>query len=79
MHVVFLSSRLPLTKTFAMSNGVMTATPYPHVSKVTSHHEEAFNLQDLHDLLVKHAAKGHCLFGGQLTKPSQVFKRKCLL
>lgn len=75
MHVVFLSSRLPLTKTFAMSNGVMTVTPYPHVSKVTSHHEEAFNLQDLHDLLVKHAAKGHCLFGGQLTKPLKAESR----
>lgn len=75
MHVVFLSSRLPLTKTFAMSNGVMTATPYPQVSKVTSHHEEAFNLQDFHDLLIKHAAKGHCLFGGQLTKPIKAESR----
>lgn len=69
MHVVFLSSRLPLTKTFALTNGVMAATPYPHVSKVTSHHEQAHSLQEFHDLLVKHAAKGHCLFGGELTRP----------
>lgn len=69
MNVVFLSSRLPLTKTFAMTHGSMAATPYPRVSKVTSHHETASTLADFHDLLVKHAALGHCLFRGQLTRP----------
>lgn len=69
MHIVFLSSRLPLTKTFAKTNGVMAATPYPHVTKVTSHHEQAHDLGDFFALLNKHAAQGHCLFNGQLTKP----------
>lgn len=66
---MFLSSRLPLTKTFAQTNGVLAATPYPHVSKVTSHHETAETLAEFHDLLVDHAAKGHCLFRGHLTRP----------
>ena len=69
MNLTFLSSRLPLTKTFAKTNGVLAATPYPHVSKVTSHHEQVANLQEFYDALVAHAAKGHCLFGGQLAKP----------
>src|SRR5690606_26304779 len=69
VNVVFLSSRLPLTKTFAMTHGSMAAAPYPRVSKATSHHEPASTLADFHDLLVKHAALGHCLFRGQLTRP----------
>ena len=69
MHVVFLSGRLPLTKTFAMTNGVLAATPYPHIAKVTSHHEQASSLAEFHSQLVAHAKQGHCLFGGQLTRP----------
>ena len=69
MDLVFLSSRLALTKTFAMSNGVLAATPYPQVSKVTSHHVEVDNLQQFYEALCEHAAKGHCLFGGRLTRP----------
>lgn len=71
MHVVFLGSRLPLTKTFLMNSGVLTATPYPHVTRVSSFHEEAATLSDFHALLVKHAALGHCLFNGQLEAPLQ--------
>lgn len=69
MHVVFLSGRLPLTKTFAMTNGVLAATPYPHIAKVTSHHEQVSSLAEFHSQLVAHAKRGHCLFGGQLTRP----------
>lgn len=70
MHdVVFFSARLPLTKTFLQSAGMLTATPYPHITRITSHHERAANLQEFHGLLVKHAALGHCLFGGRVTAP----------
>lgn len=71
MEIVFLSARMPLTKTFAMQNGELVSTPYPHASKLTSHHESAKSISDFKDLLVKHANKGHCLFGGQLAKPLQ--------
>lgn len=47
----------------------MAATPYPRVSRVTSHHETASSLAELHGLLVKHGDQGHCLFRGQLTRP----------
>lgn len=69
MHIVFLSGRVPLTKTFAMTNGVLASTPYPYVSRVTSHHEQANDISGFFELLKKHAAFGHCLFGGQLSKP----------
>lgn len=69
MNLVFLSGRLPLTKTFAMTQGVLAATPYPHIARVTSHHEEVSSLAEFHSQLVAHARQGHCLFGGQLTRP----------
>lgn len=71
MHIVFMGARLPLTKTFVQNAGVLTASPYPHVSKVTSYHEEATTLAAFRDLLASHAALNHCLFNGQLTRPLQ--------
>lgn len=69
MHIVFLGARLPLTKTFLQAAGVFSATPYPQVSKVTSYHEQASTLTEFCDLMRKHAAEGHCLFGGALQHP----------
>lgn len=69
MQFTFLGSRLPLTKTFLSNNGLITATPYPHVTRVTSYHEEAKTLAEFRDLLIKHAALGHCLFNGHLEAP----------
>lgn len=70
-HVVFLGARLPLTKTFVSEHGRLSATPYPHVSRVTSFHEQVADLAGFKALLDEHAAKNHCLFGGQLTHPLQ--------
>lgn len=75
MHIVFLSGRVPLTKTFAMTKGVLASTPYPYVSKVTSHHEQASDITGFFTLLKKHASLGHCLFGGQLNKPLKAESR----
>lgn len=69
MHVTFLGARLPLTKTFVLTNGTMSSAPYPHVSKVTSFHEQAKSLADFHKLLLDHAGQDHCLFNGQMTRP----------
>jgi len=52
-----------------MTHGVLAATPYPHIAKVTSHHEQVSSLAEFHSRLVAHAQQGHCLFGGQLTRP----------
>lgn len=69
MQLVFLSSRLPLTKTIAVVNGELSVAPYPHVTKVTSHIENAKTLDEMCLALQKHAALNHCLFNGQLVKP----------
>jgi len=70
MHVVFLGSPLPLTKTFsAEANGTIITAPYPQVSKVTSYHESVNSLDDMLGQLKAHAALGHCLYGGQLQRP----------
>ncbi|MDO5609507.1 MAG: DUF5906 domain-containing protein [Pseudomonadota bacterium] len=71
MHITMLSARLPLTKTFVMDAGRLTAAPYPHVSKVTSHHAEVKDLAGFKDLLETHADKNHCLFNGHLDRPLQ--------
>lgn len=69
MHIVFLSAALPLTKTFILRDGVLAATPYPHVTKVTSHHQQYTTIEQFRALLEAHASLGHCLFNGQLTSP----------
>src|SRR6187431_1285920 len=69
MHIVFLGARLPLTKTFVSRETQITAAPYPHVTKVTSYHEDVKNLCEFKDALVRHAALGHCLFNGHLDCP----------
>lgn len=58
-----------------MTNGVLASTPYPYVSKVTSHHEQANDISSFFLLLKKHASLGHCLFGGQLNKPLKAESR----
>jgi hypothetical protein len=69
LHVVFLGARLPLTKTFVQNGSVMNSAPYPHVSKVTSYHEQAADLPQFKALLEAHAAQNHCLFNGHLQHP----------
>lgn len=69
MRIVFLSAKLPLTKTIVHASGMYTVAPYPHVSKLTSYHEEAANLGEFETLLHTHAEQSHCLFNGQLQQP----------
>lgn len=69
MHVVFLSSRVPLTKTFVGRDGVIKSTPYPQVAQVSSHQETITTLEDFAAALKRHAALGHCLFNGALLRP----------
>lgn len=71
MDLVFLGARLPLTKTFVQNGSVLNASPYPHVSRVTSHHERCSDLAGFKALLEAHAARNHCLFNGQLSHPLQ--------
>lgn len=75
MQLVFLEARLPLTKTFVARDGQIVATPYPHVTAVTSHHHEFTDLAQMHRLLIEHAEQDHCLFNGRLTHPLKAESR----
>lgn len=70
MIVHFLEAFTPLTKSFERdASGTLTKTPYPFVWEFTSHDEEVKDLGDLETALKAHAAQGHCLLKGSLTKP----------
>lgn len=69
MQLVMLEASVPLTKRFEKkSDGTITKTSYPHVYDVSSHHIDVRNLQDFERALVKHAALGHCLVKGNISR-----------
>lgn len=68
--VYFLSARVPLTKTFTrLPDGTLDVTPYPMVSRVTSHAVRVDTLDDLLVALVAHAQAGHAFYKGLLVQP----------
>lgn len=70
MEVFFLAASVPLTKRYTQqANGSITADSYPHVVEFRSHQETIQSIEDLECAITKHAALGHCLLKGQLTKP----------
>ncbi len=71
MDLVFLSARIPLTKSIAynVKDDQYTTAPYPMVSRVTSHHEKTESFRQFEIVLREHAAQGHCLLKGLLDQP----------
>ncbi len=69
MLINFLSAAVPLTKTFTLKNREIETEPYPFVKNFTSHTEEVATLEDFSTALKLHAALGHCLLKGTLTRP----------
>lgn len=70
MNYIYLNGTLPLTKSYVKHpDGSITKTSYPHAYKFTSHHETCKNLPDLLAQMNKHAALGHCMLKGEITKP----------
>lgn len=65
MKVSFLGASVPLTKHFTATD----KTSYPNVYEFTSHTHDVADLQALFDLIVDHAAQGHCLLKGMLQRP----------
>jgi hypothetical protein len=61
-------------KTFSTN----TSISYPKVKALNSHEYEPATLQERFDLIVKHAALGHCMFRGELTKILHKESRKKL-
>lgn len=68
MKVTFLSSVTPLTKSFTLENGELKKISHPRVIDVTSYEEEFETLEELFELFKKHAALGHCLIKGNLSR-----------
>lgn len=68
MKATFLEAEVPLTKTFYMRDGKVEKQGHPWVIDVTSHVEEFKDIQELHALLVAHAAKGHSFLKGNVVR-----------
>lgn len=64
----FLEAREPLTKSFTKQGDEIIKTPYPMTWEFTSHKETFESLRDLEALMRTHAAKGHCLLKGELSR-----------
>ncbi len=60
---------VPLTKEFTLVDGKITATPYPLVSRVTSHEREYHTLSEFAQLIREHSRLGHCLWTGTPARP----------
>jgi hypothetical protein len=70
MQLNFLGASVQLTKTVEMApDGTLHKTPYPNVFHVTSYEETVTDITEFHAALVKHAALGHCLLKGELSRP----------
>ena len=68
MQIFFLEAAVPLTKTYAKSAGNIVKTPYPFVWEFTSHNEQCKSLPEFEQLLKKHAALGHCVLKGTISR-----------
>lgn len=69
MKLYFLEAPMPLTKSYEkLSDGSIKKTSYPNAYEVTSHEEDVSTLSDFEAALKHHAAQGHCMLKGKLTK-----------
>lgn len=69
MNLVFLQAAVPLTKSYSKNSTGITKSPYPLVWEFTSHEEPCKSLQNMEQLLIKHAALGHCVLKGSISRP----------
>jgi len=79
MQIDFLeaASGAALCKTHeADANGVITTHPYPLTKNFNSYHEQVQDINELYAALTTHAAHGHCVLKGLLTKPLQAEERR---
>lgn len=66
MDITFLSSDVPLTKTYRNRDGKIEKSAYPHVDRFTSRTVSIKNLSDLFNAIGENAAKGNCLLKGTI-------------
>ena len=70
MHnIFFLSSEKPLVKTYTKDNKVLQKESYPvSISKFTSTMESVDSIDDLYNVITKHAEQNSCMIKGILSK-----------
>jgi hypothetical protein len=69
MQLTFLQASMSLTKSFIKKpDNSITKQPYPNAYEFTSHTEQCRDLKQMTDLLRAHAALGHCLLKGEITR-----------
>jgi hypothetical protein len=69
VKATFLEAEVPLTKTFTMEDGQIKKIGHPRILNYTSHEVEYSNIEELLELLKRHAAKGHCFLKGLISRP----------
>ena len=65
----FLSAQMHMTKSYTQTPSGIEKTSYPNAYKFTSHQENCATLVDLAAVMNKHAALGHCMLKGSISKP----------
>lgn len=75
MKLTFLSAGVPLTKTISPE----VTLPYPIRKRMTSRTLDVTTPQELHAAIVEHAAQGHCLLTGELSREISNESRKGLV
>ena len=69
MQMFFLEAHVALTKKYERTGkGQLVKTPYPMTWEFTSQRETVNSLPQFEAMLIKHAALGHCLIKGQLSR-----------
>ena len=70
MLIHFLGASVPLTKSFALEkSGAITKDAYPLVEAVSSYDEDITTAAEFYAAIKQHAAQGHCLLKGLLSRP----------
>jgi hypothetical protein len=68
MKINFLQGTTTLTKAYKKTKTGIEKTSYPHMFEVTSHEADVTTVRGFAEVLRKHAALGHCLLKGELTR-----------
>jgi hypothetical protein len=69
MKLTFLEAKVPLTKSYHKVKADLVKAPYPHVTDVTSHEVIAADMKAFEAAMRRHAALGHCLLKGTISRP----------
>lgn len=69
MQLFALKASEALTKTYTKRGGEIIKTPYPMTWEFTSIEENVTSLAEFKQVIERHAALGHCLLKGRISRP----------